>query len=483
MATGQLRVDEPDAEIEALAPQLTPDDPVLAEPVVEAEAATEPMTQRRVLGLAIPIIGENLLHTSVTAIDVFMVAQLGAVAVAGVGTAAELVFFIISILSAASIGATVLVSQAIGGRNREEANRLARQGVAWGLVLAIPVSILGYFTAPILLLIFGAAPDVTAAATTYFQIIAATTIVLLLSFMCGAVLRGAGDSRTPLIAAVLANFVNIVAAWLLIFGNLGFPELGVAGSAWAAVAGRGSGAALLLILLFGGTKAVSLRGRTDWWPRLSFASRLFRLGIPAALEQMLISGGFTALVIVVAMIGTEALAAQQIAFTILSLALLPGFGFGTAVTALVGQSIGARSIEAAKTAAAIGLRWGASWMVVGGVALFALAGPILGLFTDEPAVFDAGRAALMVLAFSLPATAFWSICAGGMRGSGDTRTPMISSVVAIWLSVALGYVVVRWFGAGLAGVWLMYTLCIHFAAIRNWIMVRRRLNNYVFEPV
>src|SRR5690606_572994 len=126
MATGQLRVDEPDAEIEALAPQLTPDDPVLAEPVVEAEAATEPMTQRRVLGLAIPIIGENLLHTSVTAIDVFMVAQLGAVAVAGVGTAAELVFFIISILSAASIGATVLVSQAIGARNREEANRLAR---------------------------------------------------------------------------------------------------------------------------------------------------------------------------------------------------------------------------------------------------------------------------------------------------------------------------------------------------------------------
>ena len=462
-------------------PQATPDDPVLAEPVVPPPPAAAAMTQRRVLGLAIPIIGESLLHTGVSAVDIFMVAQLGAVAVAGVGTAAELVFFIISILSAVSIGATVLVAQAIGAGERARANELARQGIAWGMALAIPVAIVGYLGAPAIVRIFGAAPDVSAVAVTYFEIIAATAVVLLLSFMCGAVLRGAGDGRTPLVAAVVANIVNVVMAWALIFGNLGLPVLGVAGSAWAATLGRGAGAALLLIFLFSGRRAVSLRGVAGWWPRLSIARRLFRLGIPAGLEQMLTSAGFTTMVIVVAAIGTQALAAQQVAFTALSLMLIPGAGFGTAVTALVGQAIGAHDLPAARAAAAIGLRWGVGWMIIGGAVLFVFAEPIVRLFSHEPLVTAAGVDALRVLAFSLPVSGYWFVCAGGLRGSGDTRNPLISSVVAAWLAVGLAWVGVREFGFGLAGVWLMYTITCHFAGVRNYIELRRRLTHYRFE--
>src|SRR5690606_14726775 len=107
-----------------------------------------PVTQRRVLSLAVPIIGENLLHTSVSAVDVFMVAQLGAVAVAGVGMSIELVYFMIAILSSVSVGATVLIAQAIGSGDRARADRLARQGVVWGLLLAVPISIGGYLAAP-----------------------------------------------------------------------------------------------------------------------------------------------------------------------------------------------------------------------------------------------------------------------------------------------------------------------------------------------
>jgi multidrug resistance protein, MATE family len=188
----------------------------------------EPMTQRRVLTLAIPIIGENLLQTAVGAVDTFMVARLGAAAVAGVGTGFELVFFIISILSAIDIGATVLVSQAIGAGEQQRANHLARQAILWGLLLAIPVSIGMYVSAPSIIGLFGTKPDVAAAATTYLQVTAATGIALFLSFVCGAVLRGAGDSRTPLVAAVMANIINVAVAYILIFGHFGFPALGVA---------------------------------------------------------------------------------------------------------------------------------------------------------------------------------------------------------------------------------------------------------------
>src|SRR3954471_23511725 len=103
----------------------------------QPEKPPEPMTQRRVLNLATPIIGENLLQNAVGAVDTFMVARLGAFAVAGVGTGFEIVFFIISILSAIDIGATVLVSQAIGAGEQRRANHLARQAIVWGVLLAI----------------------------------------------------------------------------------------------------------------------------------------------------------------------------------------------------------------------------------------------------------------------------------------------------------------------------------------------------------
>ncbi|MBW3634430.1 MAG: MATE family efflux transporter, partial [Chloroflexi bacterium] len=305
-------------------------------------AAIEPMTQRRVLTLATPIIGENLLQTLVGAVDTFMVARLGAAAVAGVGIGFELVFFIISILSAIDIGATVLVSQAIGAGQQERANRLARQAIVWGLLLAVPVSIGMFIAAPTIIGLFGADPDVTAAATTYLQITAATSIALFLSFVCGAVLRGAGDSRTPLQAAILANIVNIIVAYVLIFGNFGFPALGVAGSALGAASGRSLGAAYMLLMMARGRKAISLGGSWGWRPRVVTARQLLKLGVPAAMEQVLSAGAFMFLLSVVALIGTHALAAQQITFTALSLAFLPAFGFSIAATALVGQSIGAR---------------------------------------------------------------------------------------------------------------------------------------------
>src|SRR5215207_6077834 len=240
-----------------------------------AEPQHEPMTQRRVLTLATPIIGENLLQTLVAAVDTFMVARLGAAAVAGVGIGFELVFFIISILSAIDIGATVLVSQAIGAGQQERANQLARQAIVWGVLLGIPVSIGMFVAAPMLIGLFGAAPDVTAAATIYLQVTAATSIALFLSFVCGAVLRGAGDSRTPLQAAILANIVNVIVAYVLIFGHLGLPALGVAGSALGAASGRSVGAAYMLVMMARGGKAISLGGTWGWRPRLVTARQLF----------------------------------------------------------------------------------------------------------------------------------------------------------------------------------------------------------------
>ena len=121
------------------------------------------------LSLATPIIGENLLQTLVGAVDTFMVARLGAAAVAGVGIGFEFVFFIISILSAINVGATVLISQAIGAGDRRRANQVARQAIGWGLILAVPVSVGLFLMVPSIVGLFGTEPDVAEAATTYIE--------------------------------------------------------------------------------------------------------------------------------------------------------------------------------------------------------------------------------------------------------------------------------------------------------------------------
>jgi putative MATE family efflux protein len=440
-----------------------------------APAVVEGMNQRKVLGLALPIIGENLLQTAVGTVDTLMVARLGKEAVAGVGTSIEVVFFILASLSAVSIGATVLVSQAFGAGDIERANRIARQAIIWGVLLAIPVSIVGFLTAGPVISVFGTEPDVADHAATYLKITAATSAVLLLSFVCGAIFRGVGDSRTPLKAAILANVVNVFVAYTLIFGHLGLPRLGVAGSAWGAASGRAVASLILLLILVGGRRQVSIRGLTGWLPKPMFARQLFQLGFPAAIEQMLMSAGFMTMMAVVALLGTAALAAQQIGFTALSIAFMPGFGFAMAATALVGQSVGARNLEDARLAARIAMNWGVAWMAIGGVVYFVFARQVMQAFTDDAEVIEAGVRALRALSVSLPFWAVWSVSGGALRGSGDTRTPMLMSVTSVWLAVGLAYAGVRWLDAGLGMVWLTFLVTSPIGALGNWLMFRRRL--------
>ena len=180
----------------------------------------------------------------------------------------------------------------------------------------------------------------------------------------------------------------------------------------------------MLVMMARGHKAISLSGSWGWRPRLTIARQLLTLGVPAAMEQVLSSGAFMVLVGVVALIGTHALAAQQITFTALSLAFLPAFGFSIAATALVGQSIGARVPADARKATRIALRWALIWMGIGGVLAFLFSERMMNVFSADPAVIAAGTAALRSLSVALPFWGLWFVSSGSLRGSGDTRTPV-----------------------------------------------------------
>lgn len=446
-----------------------------------ASAGVELMTQRRVLRLALPIIGENMLQTLVGLVDTLFVAHLGAAAIAGVGVALEVVFFMIAILSSVAIGGTILVSQAIGAGQQAEANDRARQTVLWGAIVAIPLSIIGFVGSPWLVAAFQTAPDVAEQATIYLRITTATSLALLMTFVCGAVLRGAGDSQSPLRASLAANIVNVVLAWALIFGHLGLPRLGVAGSAWGTAIARAIGAGILLAILLSGKRAVSIRGRGAWRPHLGLAKQLMHLGVPSAIEQVLMESGFTVFIAIVAVLGTAALAAQQISFTALSIAFLPGFGFATAATALVGQSIGARRPDDARFAANLSTWWSLGWMSAGALLYFVFAGSIIRVFTDDAEVVRQGAGALRALAWSLPLWALWTVKGGSLRGTGDTRTPMVTSTITMWSAVIIAWVWVTRFDGTLTSVWLTFLITGPIAAFGNEFFFRRRLRRVTRE--
>jgi Na+-driven multidrug efflux pump len=193
---------------------------------------------------------------------------------------------------------------------------------------------------------------------------------------------------------------------------------------------------------------------------------------------MLSSGAFMVLISVVALIGTPALAAQQIAFTALSTAFLPGFAFSIAATALVGQSIGARIPADARLAWSISLRWAMVWLGVGGVIVFLFPHQIMSVFTSDTAVIDAGVSALRALSLSLPFWAVWFVSSGSLRGSGDTRTPLVVGASTMWLAVLFAWIGVSKFDAGLGWVWLAFVITTTPAAILMWWIFKQRVSDY-----
>ena len=424
--------------------------------------------RQRVWRLAWPVIGENLLETLLFVVDTLLVARLGAAAIAGVGSAMQILFLLIAALSALAVGSSVLVAQAIGARDVPSAGRLARQSLIWSVLLSVPLAIVGLLFAAPIIAIFGLAPEVAQIAVAYMHVTMGTVVVLVALIIGGGVLRGAGDSRTPMLVTALANVINVGLAYALIYGHAGLPALGAVGSAWATLVARAIALLLLLALLWRGRGGVTIRGPGSWLPDVRSAAQVLRLGLPAALEQGLTSAGFLVLGILVAHLGTTTLAAFRLAFTALSFSFLPGFGFGIAATALVGQSLGARRIREGVAAARVATTWAVAWMGIGALLTLLFAPQVIGLFSTDPGVRSVGPGGLRTVALSMPFWAVLFVQAGGLRGAGNTRFPLLVSGAGIWTSVAIAALLLATLGGGLVTIWAAFLVVAPFTAGVMW---------------
>ena len=432
--------------------------------------------RRRVFNLAWPVISENFLQTMLGIVDTIMVARLGPGTLAGVGGALQFMFFVISALSATSVGSSVLVAQAVGAQDLVRANKLAKQSLVWSVLISIPFVILGSVAAEPLMSIFGMEPEVTKIGADYLRVTMVTIPVLTSMLLGGGVLRGSGDSRTPMFITLFANAINVVFTYGLVFGELGMPELGAVGSAWGTFISRVFGFAILFYVMWRGVNGISIRGKEDWLPDFNLARQILKIGIPAATEQMLNSVGFLTMSIVVAQLGTLSLAAHRVALNAMSVSFLPGFGFALAATALVGQSIGARRPDEAKAVTSIATGWALIWMGALGLIFMFFAEQIIALFTPDPTVVKLGGAGLRAIALTQPFWAISSVQSGGLRGTGNTKYPMYVGTTGIWAAVILGAILINTVGGGLTSTWGAFLFTSPITAFLLWRKFRHSID-------
>ncbi|MCL4540825.1 MAG: MATE family efflux transporter [Chloroflexi bacterium] len=423
--------------------------------------------------LAVPIIAENLFQTLLGVIDMLMVSKLGYAAIAGVGTALQIMFLVIAALSAVTVGTTVLVARFTGANQPAEASAAVKQSILLALGIAAVIVTLGHFFSHTAIALLGAASDVVTSGGAYLDVVAQTSILLTLQLVCAAALRGAGDTRTPMIVTGTVNIINVIVAYVLIFGKLGFPALGVLGSAWGASVARGCGAAILLWLLFSGRRRVQIRGKEGWYPHLALMRRVMRIGLPSMIEQTLMSGGALFYGIIVIGMGTAVYAAQRITFNALSISFQPGLGFALAATTLTSQSLGASRPDLARRSSWIAFRMAAIWMGTMGAGLIVFGHQIMQLFSNDPEIIAIGTVALRVIALSQPLQALGQVMAGSLRGAGDTRFPMYATGLSVWLvRLPFGYLFGIPLGLGLPGVYISNVMDAGVRALANYLRFR-----------
>ena len=408
--------------------------------------------------LALPSAGELLLGTLVGIVNTYLVGHLGAAPLAAVGLAFQAAMTGMILFNAVSTGATALIARMVGSRDWEGANRVLWQALilaaGTGVVVMVPMVLLA---APVMELL-GAEDEALALGIPYLRIYCSVYAFSSIMYTGNACLRGAGDTRTPLLVMAVVNLLNIGVAWVLVNGEFGLPQMGVAGAAVGAMVGRLVGGLLVVGLLLRGRSGLLLRWR-DFRLDAELIRRLLRIGFPVGFEQLIFRLGMLVYVRTVAALGTVAFAAHQVALNAESISFMPGYGFAIAATTLVGQGLGARDPERAEGDAYTAFYLSAGLMSVMGVCFILFPEPLIGFFTDDPEVIAQGVPPLRLVGLVQPFLSAMMVFGGGLRGAGDTLTPMCINGSGVWLlRVPLSLLFTRVFSWGLLGVWVAMSL-------------------------
>jgi MATE family multidrug resistance protein len=409
---------------------------------------------RPMLALATPVVIAEVGWVTMGIVDTLMVGRLGGSAIAAVGLTGMLFFGVTVFSMGLLLGLDPLVAQAFGARRLDECHRWLVDGLWLSAIAGLP-SIGVVFAMDLSLGRWGFPPDVLAFTRPYLAILAWSLAPLMLYAAFRRYLQAMAIVRPVTITLIVANVVNALGNWLLIFGHFGAPVMGVRGSAYSTLIAR----IFMAVALF----AVILRHESRVTPRLRDTPMhldlrrvraLFTLGFPAAGQLVLEVGVFSAATALAGRVSAPALAAHQIALNLAGLMFMVPYGLASAAAVRVGHAVGRHDGRGASIAGWTAILLGATFMSASAIVFLTARGFLIRLFTPDAAVIGIGVSLLFVAAVFQLFDGVQGVTTGALRGLGDTRTAMYWNLGGHWLvGLPLGYYLCFGAGRGVVGLW------------------------------
>jgi len=411
------------------------------------------MTQREklwlIVSLSIPSILAQISATVMFFIDASMVGHLGAKASASIGLVETTGWLMGGLASAANMGFSVQVAHFIGANDFEAARRVLRQSLVCCLLWSLVISLTALLISPYLPFWLGGTADIARDASLYFAVIGLCGIFFQMGGLAGSMLKCSGNMKIPSMLNIGMCVMDVAFNYLFIY----ILDMGVIGAAMGTGLAELITAGLMLYFLLVKSSMLSLKGRRgSFKPRADTVGTAFKIGAPMGLQHLLMGSAQIVSTLIVAPLGTIAIAAHSLAITVESLCYMPGYGIAEAATTLVGQGIGAGQQVLTRSFARLSVALGIGVMTLMGVLMWIFAPELMSLMSPVEEVIALGTEVLRIEAWAEPMFAAAIVVNGVFIGAGDTIIPALMSLCSMWfvrLTLAAGLAP----KFGLKGVW------------------------------
>lgn len=409
---------------------------------------TEGNSGSLIFKFAMPMLIGNVFQQLYNIVDSIVVGRyVGKEALAAVGASFPLIFMLISFVVGVAMGTTIIISQYFGARDMKMVKRSIDTMYIFLFFASILVTVLGITLSKPIFRLINLPEDVMPQAVAYFNVYLSGLIFFFGFNGISSVLRGLGDSKTPLYFLVIATIMNVALDLLFV----AVFKWGVAGAAWATVISQAGACITGIIFLNRTHEIVKLNSL-----KLVFDKAIFRkslmIGLPTGLQQTFVSMGMLAITRIVNGFGTDVIAAYSAAGRLDSLAGMPAMNFGAALSTFVGQNLGANKPERVRQGFKATLMMSGALALITSLFVIIFRHQLMHLFTEDAAVISIGAEYLVIVSSFYIFFSAMFVIGGVMRGAGDTLIPMFITLFALWaIRIPAAWILSQYFGVD--GIW------------------------------
>jgi putative MATE family efflux protein len=400
-----------------------------------------PKKHQKILKLSIPAAINSLLDMLQVITDLIMVGRISAFAVAAVGLGLQSLVFLFAILTVLHIGTSAVLSRFVGAGHMKRASTGLSTLLQFAFFLSLPFMALWYFFASNVYVWFGTATEVITLGEDYVQMLTWMLPFVFMKLVFVTAFNAAGDTKTPMKIKIASILLNVFLNYLFIFGNHGFPELGVMGAA--------VGTVIVNILELMVYMWLYFRHKTPYIPAWHYSKsllkRALKVGIPASFERTLTFGSFMLFTMIIADYGTEVLAGYQIGLRIEGLAFMPGIGFTIAAMALMGQGLGAKNPQQSREDVILVLKYTVGLMFFLSFFMIFMPEKIVWFFTDDAQTIEEASLYLRIVGLSQIPLAYNFVLSGALRGAGDTKRTLKVNLTSLWFVRIMPAFILSWY--------------------------------------